>query len=370
MAEIKKALIMAGGTGGHVFPGLAVAKALIEQGVEVRWLGTPNGIEARLVPENNIELIMVNVQGLRGNGIVRLLKAPWVLLKALWIILAQLTKFRPDVVIGFGGFVSGPGGVAAWLSKIPLVLHEQNAIPGLTNRILARLATRVAEAFPQSFDARFRASLTGNPVRADIASMPAPSDRNIGQRSPLRLLVLGGSLGAAAINDVVPRALAEMNTEMRPMVRHQAGARWGDQTREIYDSLGVVAEVVPFIDDMKEALAWADMVVCRAGALTVSELCAAGIGAILVPYPYAVDDHQTKNAGFMVRGDAAISVQQSDLTVPWLADRLQQWQETPSALLEMAESARALAKVDATTKVVELVEEAVVGFVASAKGQL
>jgi UDP-N-acetylglucosamine--N-acetylmuramyl-(pentapeptide) pyrophosphoryl-undecaprenol N-acetylglucosamine transferase len=296
-AEATRVLIVAGGTGGHVFPALAVASALRERGVEVTWLGTRRGMEAKRVPEAGFPLDWVEVRGLRGKGVVGWLLAPFRLLRALIQALAVMRRRAPDVVLGMGGFVSGPGGLAARLSGRPLVIHEQNAIPGLTNRLLSRLAGRVLVGFPGTFPGRERH--TGNPVRAAIARLPEPAARLAGRSGPMRLLVLGGSQGALGLNRVVPEALAELSPEARPEVWHQAGERHVALAQEEYGQAGVEGRVVAFIDDMSVAYAWADLVLCRAGALTIAELAAAGVGALLVPYPHAVDDHQSANAAFL-----------------------------------------------------------------------
>ena len=284
-------LVMAGGTGGHVYPALAVARALESHSQDIVWLGTHRGLESRVVPEAGIDIEWISVKGLRRKGVLALLIAPfqlaWALLQALTVILRR----RPAAVLGMGGFVSGPGGLAAWLTRRPLVIHEQNAAAGLTNRLLARLARVVLQAFPGSFNSRVRAETVGNPVREDIAAVAAPADRYSQRSGPLRLLVLGGSQGALALNRTVPEALALLPTAERPVVRHQCGSLTIDVARRAYESLDVDVDLVPFIEDMAAAYAWADIVVCRAGALTVAELCAVGLPALFVPYPGAVDDH-------------------------------------------------------------------------------
>jgi UDP-N-acetylglucosamine--N-acetylmuramyl-(pentapeptide) pyrophosphoryl-undecaprenol N-acetylglucosamine transferase len=292
-------LIMAGGTGGHVFPALAVARLLRERQCEVTWVGTQRGIEARVVPANGFTIEWLSVAGLRGKGILTLLLAPLRLGIALAQALAILRRRRPAVVLGVGGFVTGPGGVAAWLLHRPLVIHEQNAIAGLTNRLLSRLARVVLEGFPNSFPPRARPQCVGNPVRREITALAPPEERLARRGDAVRLLIFGGSLGAARLNDSVPRALAAFAPVARPQVWHQAGERGHAQALETYTRAGVTARVDAFIDDMAAAYAWADLVICRAGALTVSELAAVGLGAILVPFPAAVDDHQTHNARYL-----------------------------------------------------------------------
>ena len=336
-------MIMAGGTGGHVYPALAVAKALEANEQPVFWLGTHRGLEARVVPANDIEIEWVSVKGLRRKGILALFIAPlqlgWALTQSLGVILRR----RPSAVLGMGGFVSGPGGLAAWLTRRPLVIHEQNAAAGLTNRLLARLARVVLQAFPGSFNARVDAETVGNPVRTDIAAIAPPADRFRDREGPLRLLVLGGSQGALALNRLVPAALAKLPAERRPVVRHQCGSRTHDTAAAAYDGTGIEVELVEFIEDMASAYAWADLVVCRAGALTVAEVSAAGLPAVFVPYPSAVDDHQTANAREATRKGAAITVQERDIDVESLAGILGDFMSNRDALLERAEIARSLA---------------------------
>lgn len=355
---VKQFLIMAGGTGGHVFPALATARQLEAEGHRVHWLGSRAGMEERLVGATGIPLSLIAVKGLRGKGGLTLLAAPLRLLRALWQALAVVARVRPDCVIGMGGFVTGPGGLAAWLLRRPLVIHEQNAIAGLTNRILARLATRVMEAFPGSFGPRVAACCTGNPVREDLIGLPDPSQRMSGRSGAARLLVLGGSLGALALNQCLPAALAGLPGSIRPQVRHQCGRQHLDSTVDAYRQLGVEADVEPFIEDMRDAYAWADLVVCRAGALTIAELCAAGLGAILVPFPHAVDDHQTENARYMVEGNAAILLPQSRLTPEKLAEVLKPLCADRQSLAKMARAARGLSRPDATARVVQFCLEA------------
>ena len=288
-------MIMAGGTGGHVFPALALAARLRERACEVVWLGTRAGIEARLVPAAGIPVEWIGIGGLRGKGVMTLLRAPFALLRALWQAIAAVRRQRPAVVVGLGGYVTGPGGLAAWLLRRPLVIHEQNAVAGLTNRVLARLAEPVLEAFPGSFPAVRGARAIGNPVRAAFRALPPPQVRYGARSGALRLLVVGGSQGAAKLNATVPAALASLPPGLFE-VRHQAGERGLEAARAAYARAGVPARIEPFIDDIAEAYAQADLVVCRAGALTVSELAAAGVAALFVPFAAAVDDHQTLNA--------------------------------------------------------------------------
>jgi len=348
-------LIMAGGTGGHVFPALAVAGVLRARRRGIVWLGTRRGIEARLVPAAGYPLECIDVEGLRGRGLGGWLLAPFTLARALLQARAVLRRHRPGVVLGCGGFASGPGGVAARLARIPLVIHEQNAVAGLTNRWLARCATRVAEGFPGSFPAGRRALQVGNPVRAEIAALPPPRQRAAGRSGPLRLLVFGGSQGAAALNRLLPPALAALPVTARPVVLHQSGARERDATERAYRECGVAAEVRAFIDDMAAAYADADLVVARAGALTVTELAAAGVAALLVPFPAAVDDHQTRNAAFLVEAGAARMLAEAGLTAERLAVELAALGAAGRAgLVAMGEAARARAITDAAERVAAL----------------
>lgn len=340
-------MIMAGGTGGHVFPALAVADELRRRGVDIDWMGTARGIEARLVPQAGYALTCIGVQGLRGNGVLGWLLAPFRLCHAVWQAWRAMRHSKPDLVLGLGGFASGPGGVAAWLLRRPLIIHEQNAIPGLTNRWLSRIANRVLEGFPNSFPERVRAEWVGNPVRSEIAGLPVPQPREEEQSGPLNLLVLGGSLGARSLNTVVPQALARIDATQRPDVTHQCGSRHLDDCRENYRQAGVTAKVTDFIEDMAQAYAGADLVICRAGALTVAELAAAGVPALVVPYPHAVDDHQTHNAAMLVEAGAAQIIADHDLSPELLADKIRWFSAERASLLNMAKAARSLAKPDA-----------------------
>jgi UDP-N-acetylglucosamine--N-acetylmuramyl-(pentapeptide) pyrophosphoryl-undecaprenol N-acetylglucosamine transferase len=346
-------LIMAGGTGGHVFPALALARLLRERSHEVVWLGTERGLESRLVPAEGIALERLSVTGLRGKGLLPWLAAPLRLTVALVQALKVMRRHQPLVVVGLGGFVAGPGGVAAWLTRRPLIIHEQNAVAGFTNRCLAYLARVVLEAFPDSFGREVHARVIGNPVRHDISALSSPQERFAGRSGPMRLLVFGGSQGAARLNAVVPFALARLAGKVAFDVRHQAGERWLDEGRASYARAGVRADVRPFIDDMAEAYAWADLVICRAGALTVSELAAAGIGAVLVPFPGAVDDHQAHNAQYLVRAGAALVIADRELTAERLAAELERLCAGRGKLLAMAERARQLATPRAADELAE-----------------
>jgi len=347
-------LIMAGGTGGHVFPALAVARALRQHDEEIVWLGTRRGIEAELIPAENIPLEVTRVAGLRGKGLLTWLLAPFKLMVALFDAIAVVRRRRPKVVLGMGGFASGPGGLAAWLLRKPLVIHEQNSVAGLTNRLLAGFAREVLEAFPGSFSAGVRTRLVGNPVRPDIAALPAPAERLRDRSGALRILVLGGSLGAKALNETVPQAIALLDENARPEILHQAGKATLDVARAAYAESGVDATIEPFIADVAAAYAWADIAICRAGALTVSELAAAGLGAILIPYPSAVDDHQTTNARYLVDAEAAILMPQSELTPAKMAGEIRRCIDDRSVVLARAQRARELARPEATREVADL----------------
>lgn len=351
-------LIMAGGTGGHVFPALAVAQELSALGVPVAWLGTRHGLEARVVPEAGYPLAMIRVTGLRGKGWLRLLLAPFMLGLALWQALVVLLRVRPVAVLGMGGFAAGPGGVIAWLLRRPLLIHEQNSVPGTTNRLLAPLASRVMEAFPDSMPAAYRALHTGNPVRREITAVPEPSVRFAGRDATLRLLVIGGSLGAQALNRIVPQAVAQLAPAERPAVYHQTGRAGVAEVEAHYRELDGESRVEAFIADMAAAYAWADLVVCRAGALTIAELAAAGVGAVLVPFPYATDDHQTGNARYLVNAGAAVLLPQAELDAKKLAGVLARFSASREELFEMACRARRLARPDAARQVARLCLEA------------
>lgn len=352
---MKTLLIMAGGTGGHIFPGIAVAEALRERGWRIVWMGNEDGIEGRLVPERGYETAWIRFGALRGKGWLRKLMLPLNLLRGFWQALFALRRVRPDVVLGMGGYVTFPGGMMAALLGRPLVLHEQNSIAGLANKVLAGVADRVLSGFPKALP---KGQWVGNPVRADIAAVAVPELRYAGRSGPLRVLVVGGSLGAAALNDVVPAALARLPESRRPRVIHQAGARQIDALREAYASAGVVGELLPFIDDMAARYAEADLLICRSGALTIAELAAVGVASLLVPFPHAVDDHQSANARFLSEQGAAVLIPQHELDSAKLAALLDSLDRP--ALLEMACAARKLARPEAATTVaavcVELAE--------------
>lgn len=361
-------LIMAGGTGGHVFPALAVAGELASRGWNVVWLGTRAGMEARLVAERGYPIEWISMSGQRGKGLARLALLPFMLIVAFAQALRALFRRRPDVVLGMGGYAGFPGGLMAVLFNRPLVLHEQNSVAGLTNRVLAGVADRVLVGFPRAFELPIanrlaavfpkpkRVEWLGNPVRAAIAGLADPNERYAAREGRLRLLVIGGSQGAQALNENVPRALALLGEAERPEVVHQAGARHIDVLRSHYADAGVTGELIAFIEDMATRYAWCDVVVCRAGALTVAELTAAGVASVLVPFPAAVDDHQTLNARFLADAGAATLLPQKEFTPERLASLIKDM--TRTALQVMAEKARALAKPDATARVADVCVEA------------
>lgn len=352
MLKPKPILITAGGTGGHVYPGLAVARELQAHGIPIIWMGTKAGLEAKIIPAAGIEVAWLEVSGLRGKGWQALALAPFRLAKALWQSVKIMRKHQPAAVLGMGGFVAGPGGLVAALMGKPVVIHEQNAVAGLTNRLLAKFSKRVLEGFPNTFPQSDKVQVTGNPVRADIAALPLPLERLVDrEEQPIHLLVVGGSLGAAALNQTVPQALALVAPHLRPEIRHQAGAKNLVAAQQTYQAAGVEASVTPFIEDMAEAYAWADLIICRAGALTVAEVSAAGLAALFIPYPYAVDDHQTANARYLVDQQAGLLLQQAELSPERLAKVLTELCTDRIRLLKMGMAARQLAMPYATTQV-------------------
>jgi UDP-N-acetylglucosamine--N-acetylmuramyl-(pentapeptide) pyrophosphoryl-undecaprenol N-acetylglucosamine transferase len=343
---VKTILIMAGGTGGHIFPGLAVAEQMRAAGWEVVWMGARGGMEERLVPKHGYRAAWIRAKAARGKGIVQKLLLPANLLVSFWESARHIRKLRPDVVLGLGGYVAFPGGMMASLWNRPLALHEQNAIPGLANKVLAQISDKVMAGFPQALKG---AEWTGNPVRADIAAIPSPEGRFAGRQGPLKILVVGGSLGAQALNEAMPKALALLDN--RPTVVHQSGEKHLDALKKHYKEAGVQGELVAFIDDMARRYAEADLVICRAGAVTIAELSAGGMASLLVPFPHAVDDHQTANARFLAERGAALLLQQRELSPQTLAQMIQGLDRT--RLLDMARKARALGKPDAARIVAE-----------------
>lgn len=356
-------LIMAGGTGGHIFPALSIARHLQSKGYRTEWLGTPRGLEVDVLRDTDIPLHLIDAQGLRGKGLLRVLSAPFMIASSVLQSLRVIRTVRPCCVLGMGGYVTGPGGVAAKLSGCKLLIHEQNAIAGFTNKLLARIADTVMEAFPATFSVRTGALLTGNPVRVEISALPLKQETEV--KSALKILIIGGSLGAVAINDLIPQALLKFTAQERPQVWHQVGKNNVDSSAQRYRDAGITLDencrVVPFIADMAAAYEWADLVLCRAGATTVSEVAAAGLPSILVPFPYAVDDHQTRNAQWLSDAEAAVLIQQSDLSAADLAGLWQQFQQDRSVLSKMAEKARALAHFNANDLVATQCMEACKG---------
>lgn len=351
---VKHVLIAAGGTGGHVYPALAVAEFMRDKNIKVTWVGTEKGLEYRVIPAAGIPLEIVSISGLRGKGLLNLILVPMKLVYAIAKVIKIFLRVKPDAVLGMGGFVSGPCGIAAYLLRKPLYLHEQNAIPGLTNKVLSKFATKSMQAFPGSLKNAKGCIVTGNPIRKDITAISEPELRMQSHDSNIRLLIIGGSLGAQALNEFVPQALSELPGNVLPDVWHQAGKGKLDDTQNNYNKANIKAKVTEFIDNMADAYDWADLVICRAGALTVSELANAGVAAILVPYPHAVDDHQTANAKYLTDVNAAIMIQQSEL-MPKLKDTLVGLlQAGRNKMLEMAKAARTLAKPDATETVANI----------------
>jgi len=345
-------MIMAGGTGGHIFPALAVADVLRAEGWQVTWLGAPNSMEAELVPKHGYEVAWVRFSGLRGKGLLRKLMLPLNLLLALWQSAVAMFRYRPDVVLGMGGYITFPGGVMAVLLRKPLLIHEQNSVAGMSNKALAKLADRVLSGFPEVMK---RAEWCGNPVRDSIAALPDPRARYGARSGVLNVLVVGGSLGAQAINECLPQALFCLPQELEPKVIHQTGKKHFEDVQELYHQAGIAAEVKPFLDDMAQYYGWADVVICRAGALTVAELAAAGVASILIPFPFAVDDHQTANAKFLSDKGAAILLSQTELAPRRLAAILQEM--TREKALSMALAARALAQPAAAQCVAKVCKE-------------
>lgn len=347
----KTIMIMAGGTGGHIFPALAVAHKMRDAGWRIVWLGNPAGMEARLVPQHGFEMRWLDFGALRGKGLARKLLLPFNLLRGFLQARRAISQVRPNVVLGMGGYITFPGGMMAALSGVPLVLHEQNSVPGLANKVLAGVADRILTGFP---DVLKKASWLGNPVRPEIAAVPEPVERFAERTGALHVLVIGGSLGAQALNEIVPKGMALLTESEQPQIVHQAGEKHIEALKANYAAVGVQAHCVPFIEDMAGAYAWADLVICRSGALTVAELAAVGVASILVPFPHAVDDHQTANAKFLVNVGGAFLLPQANLTPDSLA-LIRNYSR--GQLLEMAEKARSLAKPDATGDVANICAE-------------
>lgn len=368
----KRLLVMAGGTGGHIFPGIAVAQALQKEGWKIHWLGTAARMEAQLVPKAGYDISFIDVAGVRGNGVLRLMAAPFHILKAIWQAMSVIRKFKPNVVLGMGGFAAGPGGIAAWLLNVPVVIHEQNAVPGVTNKILSRVAKRLLVGFQQSFSGNAKAKWVGNPVRKEFSEVgelqsvvPCKEghEEDQGNESTLHILVVGGSLGAQCLNQYVPDTLKALQTEQLlkgVVVHHQCGKGNQEQVSTHYrESVADACEwqVMDFIDDMVSAYQWANIIICRAGALTVSEVAAAGRCAIFVPLPHAVDDHQTLNARSLVDHQAGLLLPQSELQAGKLIEMLKDLISMPEQVVELAKKAKSLAKTDATEQVARVCVE-------------
>lgn len=354
-ADARPVVIMAGGTGGHIFPGLAVARELRARGVPVTWLGATGAMETRLVPPQGIAIDTLPIAGIRGKGKLALLGAPFRIMRAVRAAGFALRARKPRAVVAFGGFASGPGGLAGRLLGVPLIVHEQNRAPGMTNRILARFCRRLLVGFPGSFAGG--EELVGNPVRAEIAAIAAPEQRLAGRGGPLRVLVVGGSQGARVLNQAVPAAVAALAGQAQFQIRHQSGEKLFAEAQAAYQQADVAAEVSPFIADMAQAFAWADLVVCRAGASTLAELCAVGVPAVLVPFAAAVDDHQTRNAQYLVEHGAAVLLKQDAGLAAALQQTLQQLHDDPARRMAMAQAARGLARVDAAARIADIILE-------------
>lgn len=346
---MKKLMIMAGGTGGHVYPALAVAQVLRDRGVEIVWLGTRNGLEARAVPAQDFPIEWISVKGLRGKGLLGWLISPVLIARAAMEARRVIRRQRPDALLGMGGFVSGPGGLVAWAMRLPLMIHEQNAIAGLTNRGLSRFARRVFAGFPGVLP---RAEHVGNPLRQEFIDIAARAPARV-EADRLRLLVVGGSQGAMALNEVVPAALAQMDSQLRPQIRHQCGRSRAEAVQQTYKDVSVTAQVDEFIDDMAGAYGWADIVVCRAGAMTVAEVSVAAVAAVFVPFPHAVGDHQSANARYLADKQAAILIDQSDLNPARLCAELTRLAQQPDRVVELGVRARDLARLEATDDIAD-----------------
>ncbi len=339
MSKLQTVLIMAGGTGGHIFPALAVANQLKAKGLKVEWLGTPKRMEAKIIPQHQIPIHFVSISALRGKGIFSLLLAPFRLMRAISQAKKIIKKVKPDVILGMGGFASGPGGIAAWRLKIPLVIHEQNSVPGLTNKILAKFSQKVLQGFPHVFAEKYHSEFVGNPVRQEFFQQIKPSDKTFCKEQKLHVLVLGGSQGAKAINEELPPILKNLSKEISLQIWHQTGQQHLTKTLSNYQQLKQIAQIEPFIEDMASAYAWADVVIARAGALTIAEITAVGVASILIPYPHAVDDHQTKNAEFLVHNDASVLFKQENLIPSEIQSLLKDLYHHPEKIQHIAQNA-------------------------------
>jgi len=351
---VKKVLIMAGGTGGHIYPALAVSSCLIAEGVKVVWLGSRFGLESELVSTSDIVLEWINVKGVRGRGLMRSVGSLLLALIALWQAFHIIRRHRPDALLGMGGYVAGPGAVAGLMMRLPLVIHEANSRAGLTNRLLSLLSTNTLTGFPDTSGLGRHTEWVGNPVRSAIVAIDAPSKRNLGKNTPLRLLVIGGSQGAEIFNTTVPEAIAQLPSVDRPRILHQSGQINVSSTKQRYNGLGIKSDVVGYIDNIANAYQNSDLIICRSGAMTIAEITVAGLPAILVPFPSAVDDHQTCNANFLAQRGAAFLITQDKLSSNSLADVLKQLLGDPSKLIELAEKARSLACCNAAERVADV----------------
>jgi len=355
---MSRVLIMAGGTGGHVFPGMAVARALRDKGIEVVWMGTRKGLEAKLVPAAGFHLEYVSISGLKGKGLLTWLLLPFRLARALMQSWAIVRRQQPNLILSMGGFVAGPGGLVGWMMGKPVVIHEQNGIAGFTNRILSIFATRIMTGFPGVFGRYPKTEYVGNPVRADISVLAMPDVRLADRSGRLRVLVIGGSQGARKLNQVVADVFHQWDAASAPEVWHQCGERWLEETRERYGETGArKIRLAEFIDNMAEAYEWADVVICRSGAMTIAELAAAGMASILVPFPFAADDHQTANASFLAERDAAVLIPETQLTIERLHEVLHDLDQNRNVIVKMAMNARSCATPDACERVVDICEE-------------
>ena len=354
------ALIMAGGTGGHIFPGLAVAKTLANRGWDISWLGSKGGMEERLVTESEIELNLISISGLRGNGMLGWLKAPFSLTKAVVEAIKILRNKQPLVVVGFGGFASGPGGLAAWLTGCSLVLHEQNAIAGLTNKVLAKVANKLFQAFPGAFKESKDIETVGNPLRQEIIELHNELKREIKPKDVVKILIVGGSRGALAFNRYLPKVLKNLLKAEKIKVKHQVGKNRLAETRDVYSKLGIDfanIELVEFIDDMADAFKWSDLIICRAGASTVSEVAAVGRCAIFIPYPYAVDDHQSANADWLAKQEAALCLSEKTIKQDSFVSEVEALINSPQKMNQMADNAKRCALLNAAEKVADYCDQ-------------
>jgi UDP-N-acetylglucosamine--N-acetylmuramyl-(pentapeptide) pyrophosphoryl-undecaprenol N-acetylglucosamine transferase len=350
--SVKPILIMAGGTGGHVYPALAVADYLNKQGVPVMWLGTKEGLEYQVVTGSQYQLFTINISGIRGKGLSKYFFAPLMVVRAVYQSIKIILKIKPAVVLGMGGYASGPGGIAAFMTRKPLLIHEQNSVAGLTNRLLAPFARIIFQGFPGAFSNKKKIITTGNPVRSEFLKIDSQEIHSFSQKGKLRLLVLGGSQGARVLNQKIPEAISKLSPELNIEVMHQCGASHIDDTKVFYSNINShEIRVIPFIEDMIDAYRWADLVICRSGAMTIAEICIVGLASILIPFPYAVDDHQTKNGKFLLENGGCQILNEKDCSSEHIAKIIEELYATPEKLKEMAQNSLKLAKPDATEHV-------------------